>query len=207
MREGGILRVGLTGGIATGKTYVRQRLAEADIPTIDADVLARDALAPGTPGLRAVVARFGPTIVTEAGAIDRPRLAAIVFGDQAARADLERIVHPEVYARIQAWFTKLSRDGYRGPAVADIPLLFETGRTGDFDVVVVVACDEVRQLERLCSRDGLDAAAARARLAAQWPIAEKVRRADLTVRTDGTFEDTDTQVRHLVVQLRRQAGV
>lgn len=207
MREDGILRVGLTGGIATGKTYVRQRLAEADIPTIDADVLARDALAPGTPGLRAVVARFGPTIVTEAGAIDRPRLAAIVFGDQAARADLERIVHPEVYARIHAWFTGLSRDGYRGPAVADIPLLFETGRTGDFDVVVVVACDEARQLERLCSRDGLDAAAARARLAAQWPIAEKVRRADLTVRTDGTFEDTDTQVRHLVVQLRRQAGV
>ena len=91
--------------------------------------------------------------------------------------------------------------------MADIPLLFETGRTGDFDVVVVVACDEARQLERLCSRDGLDAAAARARLAAQWPIAEKVRRADLTVRTDGTFEDTDTQVRHLVVQLRRQAGV
>jgi dephospho-CoA kinase len=207
MREDGILRVGLTGGIATGKTYVRQRLAEANVPTIDADVLAREVLAPGTPGFRAVVARFGPAIVTGAGTIDRPRLAAIVFGDQAARADLEAIVHPEVYARIEAWFSRLSREGYRGPAVADIPLLFETGRAGDFDVVVVVACDEARQLERLCARDGLDATDARTRLAAQWSIAEKVQRADLTVRTDGTFDDTDTQVGHLVVQLRRQAGV
>lgn len=207
MPEDGILRVGLTGGIATGKTYVRQRLAEADVPTIDADVLARDALVPGTPGFRAVVSRFGPTIVTEGGAIDRPGLAAIVFDDEAARADLEAIVHPEVYARIEAWFTRLARNGYRGPAVADIPLLFETGRTADVDVVVVVACDEARQLERLRARDGLDATAARARLAAQWPIAEKVRRADITVRTDGTFDDTDAQVRQLVVQLRRQAGV
>jgi len=207
MRDDGILRVGLTGGIATGKSYVRQRLQDADLPTVDADVLAREAIAPGTPGFRAVVARFGRTVVSEGGAIDRPRLAALVFADPAARADLEAIVHPEVYARIETWFTSLARNGYRGPAVADIPLLFETGRTQEFDVVVVAACDEARQVERLRVRDGVDEGAARQRLAAQWPIAEKVRHADITVRTDGTFDDTDTQVRQLVVELRRRAGV
>lgn len=207
MRDDGILRVGLTGGIATGKSYVRQRLQDAGVPTIDADVLARAAIAPGTPGFGSVVARFGETVVSEQGAIDRPRLAALVFADPAARTDLEAIVHPEVYARIEAWFTSLARNGYRGPAAADIPLLFETGRTQEFDVVVVAACDQARQVERLRVRDGLDAQAALQRLAAQWPIAAKVRGADITVRTDGTFDDTDTQVRQLVVELRRRAGV
>lgn len=207
MPDDGIVRVGLTGGIATGKSYVRERLQDAGLPAIDADVLAREVLAPGTPGYRAVVDRFGRAVVGEGGAIDRPRLGTLVFADPAARADLEAIVHPEVYARIGAWFASLAGNGYRGPAVADIPLLFETGHAQEFDVVVVAACDEARQVERLRARDGLDEGAARQRLAAQWPIAEKVRRADITVRTDGTFDDTDTQVRQLVVDLRRRAGL
>ena len=202
----GVLRVGLTGGIATGKSYVTARLQAAGVPTIDADRLAREAVAPDTPGLRAVAARFGPTVLTPAGALDRTALGTIVFADARARADLEAIVHPEVRRRIAEWQAGLVRDGHRGPIVADIPLLFETGRTGDFDVVVVVACDAARQRERLMARDGLSDVAADRRLAAQWPIAEKVARADYVVRTDGTIADTDAQVDALVAFLKNASA-
>lgn len=201
----GVVRVGLTGGIATGKSYVTQRLHAAGVPTIDADRLAREAVAPGTPGLRAVVARFGREVLTEAGALDRPKLGAIVFRDAAARADLEAIIHPEVRRRIAAWQGQLVALGHRGPLVADIPLLFETGRTGDFDVVVVVACDPATQRARLMTRDGLSDADADRRIAAQWPIATKVEAADYVIRTDGTFADTDAQVEALVDALRRRS--
>jgi dephospho-CoA kinase len=201
----GLLRVGLTGGIATGKSYVTARLQTAGLPTIDADRLAREAVAPGSPGLRAVVARFGDQVLTPEGALDRTALGAIVFADAGARADLEAIVHPEVRRRIAEWQAALARDGYRGPAIADIPLLFETGRAGDFDVVIVVACDPARQRERLMARDGVSGEAADQRLAAQWPIAAKVARADLVVSTDGTFADTDAQVDALIERLKASA--
>lgn len=201
----GVLRVGLTGGIATGKSYVTQRLHAAGLPTIDADRLAREAVAPGTPGLRAVVARFGRDVLTDAGALDRARLGAVVFADAAARADLEAIVHPEVRRRIAVWQAQLTALGHRGPIVADIPLLFETGRTGDFDVTVVVACEPDTQRRRLMLRDGVSGDDADQRIAAQWPIARKVAAADYVVRTDGTFADTDAQVDALVEALRRRA--
>lgn len=202
----GVLRVGLTGGIATGKSYVTQRLHAAGVPTIDADRLAREAVAPGTPGLRAVVARFGREVLTEAGALDRAKLAALVFTDATARADLEAIIHPEVRRRIATWQQQLGSLGHRGPIVADIPLLFETGRTADFDVTVVVACDPATQRARLITRDGLSAEDADRRIAAQWPIAQKVAAADYVVRTDGTFADTDAQVDALVDALRARAS-
>lgn len=198
----GVLRVGLTGGIATGKSYVTQRLHAAGVPTIDADRLAREAVAPGTQGLRAVVARFGREMLTEAGALDRARLGALVFADAAARADLEAIVHPEVRRRIAAWQAQLASLGHRGPIVADIPLLFETGRAGDFDVTVVVACEPATQRARLIARDRLSEADADGRIAAQWPIAKKVAAADYVIRTDGTFADTDAQVDALIATLR-----
>jgi dephospho-CoA kinase len=201
----GVLRVGLTGGIATGKSYVTRRLDQAGLPTIDADQLAREAVAPGSPGLHAVVSRFGADMLTDAGALDRAKLGALVFRDADARADLESIVHPEVRRRIAEWQADLIRDGYRGPLIADIPLLFETGRTGDFDAIVVVACDPSRQRTRLMERDRLTEAAATQRIAAQWPIADKVRSADYVVKTDGTFADTDAQVDMLVRQLRSRA--
>jgi dephospho-CoA kinase len=201
----GMLHVGLTGGIATGKSYVTQRLHEAGLPTIDADRLAREAVAPGSPGLDAVVARFGRGVLTNDGALDRAGLAALVFADARARADLEALVHPEVRRRIAEWQAQVATLGYKGPLVADIPLLFETGRTGDFDVVVVVACDPARQRERLIERDGLSAEAAEQRLAAQWPIGRKVQEADYVVKTDGTFADTDAQVEELVRQLHARA--
>jgi len=201
-----VLRVALTGGIATGKSYVTHRLHEAGLATIDADRLAREAVAPGTPGLRPIVDRFGREMLSEAGALDRARLATTIFGDEAARRDLEGIVHPEVYRRITHWQAQLIRTGYRGPLVADIPLLFETGRQDDFEVVVVVACDPARQRERLMARDRLSAHDADQRLAAQWPIDRKAQAADFVVRTDGTFADTDVQVTQLVRQLHRRAA-
>ena len=188
-----MLRVALTGGIATGKSYCLARFASLGVPVIDADRLARDAVARGSRALDAVAARFGATILLPDGTLDRAALGRIVFNDRAARADLEAIVHPEVYRRIGEWFATLS-PGTR-LAIADIPLLFETGQHHDFDRVIVTACDAAEQLRRLVTRDGLTEAEARARVDAQWPIEEKAARAHYVIRTDGTIADTDAQVK------------
>ena len=198
-----MLRAALTGGIATGKSFCLGRFAALGAAVIDADVLARDAVAAGTKGLQEVVARFGRGVLQPDGVLDRAALARLVFSDRAARADLEAIVHPDVYRRISAWFADLP-SGTR-VALADIPLLFETGHEHDFERVVVCACDPAEQYRRLLSRDGLTAEQARARLAAQWPIAEKVRRADHVIRTDGTFADTEAQVRTVFAVLSSEA--
>jgi dephospho-CoA kinase len=194
-----MMRIALTGGIATGKSTVRRRLAFRGVPTIDADTLAHAAIAPGTPGWTAVVDRFGPAVVTPGGPIDREALGAIVFADAAARADLEAIVHPAVYQAIAQWFAALPADTPR--AVADIPLLFETGRAGEFDVVVVTTCDAAEQLRRLVHRDGLTEEAARRRVAAQWPLAEKVRRADHVIDTGRPLAETEAAVDALLARL------
>ena len=187
-----MLQVALTGGIATGKSYCLSRFSTFGIPTLDADRLARLAVAPGSPGLAAVVERFGRAVLREDGMLDRAALAAVVFTDRTARADLEAIVHPDVYRRIREWFVKLPHQ--TRVAIADIPLLFETGHQHDFDRVIVCACPPDDQFRRLVARDGLSEPDARARLAAQWPIEEKARRADYVIRTDGTFAETDAQV-------------
>ena len=195
-----MIRVGLTGGIATGKSYCLSRFAALGVPVIDADLLARDAVAPGSPGLALVRARFGPSVMAADGSLDRAALAAVVFDDAAARADLESIVHPEVYRRISEWFA--NQPAGTRIAIADIPLLFETGHEHDFDAIVVCACDPAEQLRRLVERDGLSVAAAQARLAAQWPIGEKVTRADYVIRTDGAFESSDAQIKSVYAALR-----
>src|SRR3954469_16717394 len=188
-----MLRVALTGGIATGKSYCLARFASLGVPTIDADRLAREAVAPGSRALEQVTARFGSSILKTDGSLDRASLGRIVFSDRTARADLEAIVHPEVYRRIGDWFATLPPRTRL--AIADIPLLFETGHTHDFDRVVVVACEPREQLRRLMARDGLTESDARARLDAQWPIEEKEARADFVIRTDAAVADTDAQVR------------
>jgi dephospho-CoA kinase len=196
-----VRRVALTGGIATGKSHVRARFDLHGVPTIDADALARDAVAPGTPGLAAVVQRFGNDMLAADGSLDRARLAAVVFADPAARRDLEAIIHPEVQRVTDHWFAAL--DPAMHPlAIADIPLLFEVGRDQDFDDVIVVACDPETQVTRVMHRDGATEAEARQRLAAQLPIADKVRRADYVIRTDGTTDETNRQVDELLVRLR-----
>jgi dephospho-CoA kinase len=191
----------LTGGIATGKSYVRTRLEALGVPAIDADRLAHGALAAGTPGLAAVVARFGAAVLDADRQIDRAALGAIVFADERARQDLEAIVHPVVRHAIDDWFGSL------GPgtpfAVADIPLLYENGREREFAAVIVAACEPAQQAERLRTR-GLDDASARQRIAAQLPIEEKVRRADYVVNTGGSYADTDAQVRDVHAALLRR---
>lgn len=192
-----MLRVALTGGIATGKSRCLSVLRELGVPTIDADHLAREVIAPGTAGLRAVVERFGPRVLEQDGTIDRNRLAGIIFGDAGARRDLEAIIHPRVYTAIEHWFKTLDAPA----SVADIPLLYETGRDRDFDIVIVAACTPEQQVERLMSRSGLSEPAARARIAAQLPLADKVARADYLIDTSGTLEETDTntlRVWHLI---------
>lgn len=192
-------RIALTGGIATGKSYVRARFEKLGIPTSDADMLARDVVAPGTPGLAEVVKRFGREILEPGGALDRKKLADIVFADAAARKDLEAIIHPRVKAATDRWFASL--DGSHALAIADIPLLYETGRDADFDDVVVVACDPETQLRRVIDRDGLTEKDARARIDAQLPIGDKLTRARYVIRTDGSFTDTDRQVDDLLRRL------
>ncbi len=197
-----MLRAALTGGIATGKSFCLRRFATLGVPTIDADQLARDAVAPSSPGLAAIVQRFGAAVLQPDGTLDRAALGTVVFADNAARADLEAIIHPEVYRRINTW---LANQPHGTPlAIADIPLLFETGHEHDFDVVIVAACSADEQLHRLVDRDGLSIEAARARLAAQWPIDEKVRRAHFVIRTDGAHADTERQVDEVLRRLTQE---
>jgi dephospho-CoA kinase len=198
-----MLRVALTGGIATGKSYCLARFASLGVPTIDADRLARDAVAPGSRALEQVTARFGSSILKTDGSLDRASLGRIVFSDRAARADLEAIVHPEVYRHISEWLA--TQPPRTRLAIADIPLLFETGHTHDFDRVVVVACDPREQIRRIVARDGLSEREARARLDAQWPLEEKEARGDYVIRTDGTVADTDSQVKTVYEMLNAES--
>ena len=200
-----LLRVALTGGIATGKSYVLARLRRRGVPTIDADRLARDAVRPGRPAWTALVERFGPEICDADGRLDRARLGAVVFSDAAARRDLEAIVHPPVRAAIDDWFAARLGDPDTPFAVADIPLLFETGREAAFDRVVVTACRPAAQERRIVARDGLSPDAARRRMAAQLPVDYKAGRADFVIRTDGAFEETDRQVDAVCSALLRRA--
>lgn len=193
-------RVALTGGIATGKSFVAGALAAHGFAVVDADALARQAVAAGSPGLAAVVARFGRSVLDASGALDRAALGRLVFADAAARRDLEQIVHPVVQHGIEAFFAGLP-PGAAG--VAEIPLLFETGRQRAFDVTVVTACRPATQVARLIARDGLSAAAAAARLAAQWPIEDKARLADVVILTEGSKPATERQVERFVTWLRR----
>ena len=181
---------------------MRGRFEKLGVPTIDSDTLAHEVIAQGTPGCEAVVRRFGRSIVSQSGEVDRQKLGAIVFADSAARRDLEAIVHPAVRAAIDHWF--LSLDPSKHPfAIADIPLLYEVNREKGFAEVIVTACDPATQLRRVMERTGLTEWEARQRLAAQLPIDEKIRRADYVIRTDGSLADTDKQVKRVVEELKR----
>jgi dephospho-CoA kinase len=187
-----VVRVALTGGIATGKSYCLRQFARLGAAVVDADALAREAVSPGSPGLQAVAARFGGGVVLPDGSLDRKALGRIVFADANARSALESIIHPEVYRRIRGWFANVP--ARTRLAVADIPLVFETGQEHEFDYVVVTACDPEEQVRRIVARDGLTESDARARIAAQWPIGEKVKRAWRVIWTDRGFAETDRQV-------------
>jgi len=195
-----IRKIALTGGIATGKSYVAKKLHEAGVPLVDADVLAREVVAPGTAGLSAVRRRFGPDAVRRDGSMDRVRIAQIVFKDRRARLDLEAISHPAVQKAVNEFFDALPK---RTPfAIADIPLLYETSREKQFDAVIVVACPRDIQLQRVMERNNLSKEDAERRLAAQLPIDKKIEKATYVIKTDGTFDQTDEQVASLIEKLR-----
>ena len=188
-----VLRVALTGGIATGKSVCLRRFAELGARTIDADVIAREVVLPGRPALAAIVSRFGRGILHADGTLDRAALGRVVFQDAEARADLERIIHPEVFAAIERWFDELAAQTPESApvvAIADIPLLYETDQARRFDCVIVSACDRPQQLDRLMARNGLSREEAQTRIDAQLSIDEKRARADLVVDTSGTMAET-----------------
>jgi dephospho-CoA kinase len=195
-----MLKVGLTGGIATGKSYVAQRLRERGIPVLDADALAHGVMAPGTEASEAIAARFGADILRVDGGVDRAKLGPIVFADAAARRDLEAIVHPAVRRAAAAGLRAFELTGEYPIAVVDVPLLFETGSERHYDRVIVTTCPPALQLARLAER-GLTEEAARLRLAAQLPSEAKTAKADFVIRTDGTFAETDAQIDEILRSL------
>jgi dephospho-CoA kinase len=184
--------IGLTGGIAAGKSTVSKRWAEHGAIIVDADRLARDAVEPGTPGLAAVAGRFGEGVLASDGSLDRPALGAIVFRDATARADLNGILHPEVWRLAQERFAAAARDDPDAVVVYDVPLLAEAseGRPIHFDAVVVVDAPAADRIERLVSDRGMDRAEAERRIAAQASDADRLALADHVVNARGSLAET-----------------
>ena len=185
-----MLRIGLTGGIGSGKSGVAALLAERGAVIVDSDRIAREVVEPGTPGLAAVVEAFGSDVLTAEGSLDRPALAAIVFADPEARRRLDAIVHPLVRARAAEIAAAAPPDAV---LVNDVPLLVETGQQGSYDLVLVVEADPETRVARLVER-GLTAEGARARMAAQATDEERRAAADAVLDNSGTPEELAAQV-------------
>ncbi len=187
--------LGITGGIATGKSTVTRMLAELGAPTVSADAVARALLAPGTPTTEAVLAAFPLCADPEKPqTINRRALAQTIFADPDARRRLEALTHPPIIAALRAQIAEWRQSGTARAAAAEIPLLYEVGSAHDLDSVVVAACAGPVQAARLRARDGIGEAEAQRQIAAQWPLAEKIARADFVISTDFGLEDTRRQV-------------
>lgn len=192
------MRVGLTGGVASGKSTVSAMLAELGAVVIDADLLAREVVAPGTDGLAEVVDAFGPTVLGPDGALDRPALGAVVFGDEERRRVLEGIIHPRVRARA-AEIEAAAPEG--AVVVHDIPLLTETGQAGSFDAVVVVDVPVETQVERMVTLRGMSPEDAQARVDAQASREERLAVATYVVENTGTLEELRARVHSVYAAL------
>lgn len=188
---------GLTGGIASGKSTVASILRERGIPVVDADQVARDVVAPGTPGLEAIVERFGEEVIDDNGELDRKRLGDLVFGDEESRLALEAITHPRIATESMR---RLMAAMAQGSEIVfyEAALLVETGRFRDFAALVVVSAPEAAQLERLMSRDGLSRDAARSRIDSQMPLDDKIACADFVIENVGTVNALNTRVDELL---------
>ncbi|MFC7328390.1 dephospho-CoA kinase [Marinactinospora rubrisoli] len=198
-----MLRVGLTGGIGSGKSEVARRLADRGAVVIDADRLAREVVEPGTSGLAEVVAEFGEGVLTPDGRLDRGRLGEIVFADAERLARLNAIVHPRVAERSAELMAAAPRDAV---VVYDVPLLVENGLAGDYDVVVVVdAPDDVR-IARVVTDRGMTEEQARARIRAQASRRERLARADVVVDNSGSLADLDARVAEVWARLAERAA-
>lgn len=195
-----MLKAVLTGGIATGKSYVLAKLRQQGVPTLDADDLVHGILKAGTKTSKAIGETFGNDFLKSDGSVDRERLGAMVFRDSERRRQLEALTHPVVYEAIRSWYL-----GLNGPVgMVSVPLLYETGRESDFDFVAVTYCTPEEQLKRLVLRDGMDEEQALRRIAAQLPAAEKASRADFVVDTSKSFETTDRQIESLLVAINNK---
>jgi dephospho-CoA kinase len=198
-----VLLVGLTGGIGSGKSTVARLLEKRGAVVFDADLLAREAVEPGTPGHAAVIERFGADVLAPGGELDREALASIVFADPAARRDLEQIVHPEV-RRLFAEGSEAYRDTDR-VVVFSAPLLVETGMHTAFEVLVVVSATVATQIERLMRQRGMSERSIRARIDAQAPLEDKAAAADFLVDNEGSLDELESQVEQLWNDLSTRA--
>lgn len=198
-----MLLVGLTGGIGSGKSTVARLLEKRGAVVFDADLLAREAVEPGTPGHAAVIERFGADVLAPGGELDREALASIVFADPAARRDLEQIVHPEV-RRLFAEGSEAYRDTDR-VVVFSAPLLVETGMHTAFEVLVVVSATVATQIERLMRQRGMSEPSIRVRIDAQAPLEDKAAAADFLVDNEGSLDELESQVEQLWNDLSTRA--
>ena len=194
------MRVGLTGGVASGKSTVSAMLAEQGAVVIDADVLAREVVAAGTPGLTEIVEAFGPSVLTALGELDRPAMGALVFADPARRKVLEGIIHPRVRAR-GAEIEAAAPEG--ALVVHDIPLLAETGQASAFDAVIVVDVPAEVQVQRMVELRGMTREDAEARIAAQATREERLAVATHVIENTGTLDDLRLRVDAVLAELRR----
>jgi dephospho-CoA kinase len=189
-----MLRVGLTGNIASGKSHATQVFAELGAHIIDADVIAHGLLTPGTSTYDGVVTAFGEQILNPDATINRRKLGEIVFQDEAKRAELNSLLHPEVRAQVLRRIEELEKSAQNGIIIIDAALMVESGFFRTFDRLIVVHCAPSLQLARIVSRDGLTLTQARARMAAQMPAEEKIKYAHYTIETSGTLRQTREQV-------------
>ena len=201
-----MLRVGLTGSIAVGKSFVSGVLADLGCRVVDADEIARRVVEPGSLGLRAVVEAFGEMVLRPDGTLDRARLGEEIFGDEGKRSLLNSILHPLIIAEQDELLRRWEREDPRGIGVVDAALMIESGGHRRFDKLVVVHCRPEVQLERLMRRNGLSRAEAERRIAAQMPQEEKLRHADFSVDTSGGFDDARRRTAEVYASLRKLAG-
>jgi dephospho-CoA kinase len=204
-----MLRVGLTGGIATGKSFVSSVLREQGCEVADADRIAHQVIEPGQPAYAEIFREFSgdvPELISETGAIDRARLGAFVFAHPARLQRLNAIVHPQVFAAQEKWFAEIAARDPQAIAVVDAALMIETGSYRRFDKVIVAYCEPQLQLERLMARNNLSREAAQARIATQMPTAEKLSYADYTINTSGSFDETRRQVEAVFLKLKELAS-
>ena len=202
-----MLRVGLTGGIGSGKSEVSRRLAALGAVVLDADTAARRVVEPGTPGLARIAETFGPGVLQPDGSLDRKRLGELVFADPAQREKLNAIVHPLVRDWMRAAEDAARRSHGNGAVIVqDVPLLVETGRAGDYDVVIVVDAPPELQASRLAGQRGMPAEQAAARMAAQASREQRLAVADIVIDNSGTLEDLDRRVAEVWKELQRRAA-
>ena len=197
-----MLKVGLTGSIAVGKTFVCEVFRELGCAVLDADQVARDVVEPGTVGLACVVEAFGDSVLLPDGRLDRAKVGSIVFSDEKKRIELNAIIHPLVFDVQDAWLRDRERDDPDGIAIVDAALMIESGGYRRFDKLIVVWCERDIQLQRLIARDRLTAEEAGRRIASQMPQDEKKNYADHLIDTSLGFDDTRRQVVLVLARLK-----